>query len=122
MFTSTFIVASQVKAGKLKILGVTGAERLPMIADVPTIAESGLPGYDHEQWYAMFAPVKMPSAIIQAFYSETVRILKLPDIRERLIATGHRIIGSTPEQLAEKVRLEIEQTRQIMRDSGMEQQ
>jgi tripartite-type tricarboxylate transporter receptor subunit TctC len=89
---------------------------------VPTIAESGLPGYDYEQWYAMFAPVKMPSAIIHAMYTETARILKIPEIRERLIATGHRIIGGTPEQLAEKQRREIERTRQIMRDSGMEQQ
>jgi tripartite-type tricarboxylate transporter receptor subunit TctC len=122
VLTSTFIVAQQVKAGKLRILGVTGAERLPLIADVPTIAESGLPGYDYEQWYAMFAPAKMPAPIVQALYSATARILRIPDINERLVATGHRVIGSTPQQLADKVRSEIERTRQIMRDSGMEQQ
>ena len=122
VFTSAFMVAEQMKAGKVKILAVTSAERLPFIGNVPTIAESGVPGYDHEQWYAMFAPAKTPAAVVQAIYAETVRIVKMPEINERLVTTGHRVIGSTPEQLAERVRREIEKTRQIMRDSKMEQQ
>ena len=70
----------------------------------------------------MFAPVRMPAPIVQALYAETARIVKIPEINERLVATGHRVIASTPQQLADKQKREIERTRQIMRDSRMEQQ
>ena len=120
-FTSYVVIAPHVNAGKLRVLGVTGAQRMPQMPDVPTIAEGGLPGYDHEQWYGLFAPAKTPPAIVQILYREVSRAVNLPDVHERLIATGHRVIGGTPQQLAEKVRRDIDRTRQIMRDSGMAQ-
>jgi tripartite-type tricarboxylate transporter receptor subunit TctC len=94
---------------------------MPQLSDVPTIAENGLPGYDHEQWYALFAPAKTPAPVVQALHREVTRVVHLPDVHERLVATGHRVIAGTPQQLAEKVRRDIERTRQIMRDSGMPQ-
>ena len=120
-FTSYVVIGPHVEAGKLRVLGVTSAQRMPQLPNVPTIAESGLPGYDHEQWYALFAPAKTPVAVVQALHREITRVVNLPDIHERLIATGHRIVAGTPAQLAEKVRRDIERTRQIMRDSGMPQ-
>jgi len=122
VFTSYVVIAPHVDAGKLRVLGVSSAQRMPQLADVPTIAENGLPGYEFEQWYALFAPAKTPAQIVQAIYRETSRIVNTPEINERLVATGHRIIAGTPQQLADKVRREIEKTRQIMLESGMQQQ
>jgi tripartite-type tricarboxylate transporter receptor subunit TctC len=112
VFTSYVVIAPHVDAGKLRVLGVSSAQRMPQLADVPTIAENGLPGYEFEQWYALFAPAKTPAQIVQAIYRETSRIVNTPEINERLVATGHRIIAGTPQQLA----------RQIMLESGMQQQ
>ena len=121
-FTSYVVIAPHVEAGKLRVLGVSSAQRMPQLKDVPTIAEQGLPGYEHEQWYALFAPAKTPPAVVQALNREVVRVVNLPDVNERLLATGHRVIAGTPQQLTEKVKRDIEKTRQIIRDSGMPQE
>ena len=121
VFTSYVVVGQHVEAGRMRALGVTGPQRMQQFPQVPTIAEAGLPGYDHEQWYALFGPAKLPPAMVQALYRETNRIVNLPDMNERLVATGHRVIAGTPRELTEKVRREIEKTRQIIKASGMQQ-
>ncbi len=121
VFTSYVVIAPHVAAGKLRVLGVTSAQRMAQFPDVPTIAENGVPGYDHEQWYALFAPAKTPAPVVQAMYREVSRIVNTPQIKERLVATGHRVIASTPQELSDKVRREIEKTRKIMLESGMQQ-
>ena len=121
VFTSYVVIAPNVEAGRLRVLGVTSLQRMPQLPNVPTIAENGLPGYEHEQWYALFAPAKTPAAIVSLLNREAVRIAHLPDVSERLLATGHRIVAGSPEQLAEKVKREIGKTRQIMQASGMQQ-
>lgn len=121
-FTSYVVIAPHVEAGKLRVLGVSSAQRMPQLPNVPTIAENGLPGYEHEQWYGLFAPSKTPAPLVQLLHKELTRVIGLPDVNERLVATGHRVIAGTSQQLADKVRRDIEKTRQIMRDSGMQQQ
>lgn len=121
-FTSYVVIAPHVEAGKLRVLGVSSAQRMPQLPNVPTIAENGLPGYEHEQWYGLFAPGKTPAPIVQVLYREVTRVVNLPEINERLVATGHRVIAGTPQQLSDKVRRDIEKTRQIMRESGMQQE
>lgn len=121
VWTSYVVIGSHVESGRLRCLGVTSAQRMQQFPNVPTIAESGLPGYDHEQWYALFGPAKLSPAIVQFIHREMTRIASLPEINERLVATGHRVIAGTPQQLADKVKREIEKTRQIMRASGMQQ-
>ena len=121
VFTSYVVIASHVEAGRLRVLGVSSAQRMPQMADVPTIAENGLPGYEHEQWYALFAPAKTPAATVQTFNREIVRVVALPEIHEQLLKTGHRIVAGSSQQLADKVKREIEKTRQIMKASGMPQ-
>ena len=118
-FTSYVVIAPHVESGRLRVLGVSSATRMPQLPKVPTIAENGLPGYEHEQWYALFAPAKTPPALVQALYREVVRIVNTAEVNERLLSTGHRVIAGTPRQLADKVRLEIEKTRRIMQASGM---
>ena len=121
VFTSYVVIASHVEASRLRVLGVSSAQRMPQMADVPTIAENGLPGYEHEQWYALFAPAKTPAATVQALNREVVRVVALPEIHEQLLKTGHRIVAGSSQQLADKVKREIEKTRQIMKASGMPQ-
>jgi tripartite-type tricarboxylate transporter receptor subunit TctC len=121
-FTSYVVIAPHVEAGKLRVLGVSSAQRMPQLPNVPTIAENGLPGYEHEQWYGLFAPGKTPPSMVQALHGEITRVIRLPDINEKLVTTGHRVIAGTPQQLADKVRRDIDKTRQIMRDSGMQQE
>jgi tripartite-type tricarboxylate transporter receptor subunit TctC len=70
----------------------------------------------------LFAPSKTPAPLVQLLHKEITRVIGLPDVNERLVATGHRVIAGTSQQLADKVRRDIEKTRQIMRDSGMQQQ
>ena len=123
VFTTYVVIGAHVEAGKLRVLGVTSAARMPQLPGVPTIAEAGgMPGYEHEQWYALFAPAKTPAPVVQALHRESVRIVNSPDVRERLLATGHRIVAGTPQELADKVRREIDKTRKIMTESGMPQQ
>ena len=89
-------------------------QRMPQLPGVPTIADNGLAGYEHEQWYGLFAPARTPAPVVQAMYREISRIVNTPEIKERLVATGHRVIASTPQELPDKVRREIEKTRKIM--------
>jgi tripartite-type tricarboxylate transporter receptor subunit TctC len=122
VFTSYVVIAAHIDSGKLRVLGVSSSQRMPQLPNVPTIAEGGLPGYEHEQWYALFAPARTPAPIVQAIYSEVTRIVGIPEINERLVSTGHRVVAGTPQQLADRVQREIEKTRQIMLESGMQQQ
>ena len=118
--TNYVAVAKQVEAGKLRMLGVTSARRSALLPDVPTVAENGLDGYDHQLWYGLFVPARTPAPVVQALYQEVSRIIGMPDVRERLVATGHSVIGSTPEQFSEKVRREVEKFRKLILESGMQ--
>src|SRR5258706_3325134 len=87
----------QVRAGRLRALGVTTAQRTAAAPDIPTIAEGGLPGFESVQWYGLFAPAHTPREIIERLNKETVAMLQTSQVRERLAADGAEIIGSTPE-------------------------
>ena len=120
--TNYTAVAAQVDAGRLKLLAVTSAQRSTQLPQVPTVAESGLEGYDFNLWYGLFVPAKTPPAVVQALGREVARVVALPEVRERLIATGHEVIGSTPEVFAEKVRRDVEKYRKIIIESNMQQE
>lgn len=120
--TNYTAVATQVEAGRLKLLGVTSARRAPQLPNVPTFAENGLEGYDFSLWYGLFAPAKTPAAVVQALAREVTRVVNLPEIKERLVSTGHEVIGSTPDQFSEKVKREVEKYRKIILESGMQQE
>lgn len=110
-----------IEAGKLKPLGITSARRDPQLPNVPTLAESGLDGYEVEFWVGFFAPAKTPAATVQALSREIVRIVNLPDVKERFVTSGYEVVGSTPEQFAQRVRNDTEKYRKIILESGMQQ-
>jgi tripartite-type tricarboxylate transporter receptor subunit TctC len=110
-----------IDAGKLKPIGVTGSRRDPQLPNVPTVAEGGLDGYQVEFWVGVFAPAATPAATVQALGREIVRIVNLPDVKERFITLGYEVVASTPEQFAERVRRDTEKYRKIILESGMQQ-
>jgi tripartite-type tricarboxylate transporter receptor subunit TctC len=107
-----------VKAGKVRALAVTNNRRSVALPDLPTISEAGLPGYQSISWLALFAPAGTPKEIVNKASAETVRILKLPDVRERLLAQGAEPIGSTPEQLAAILAQDIAKYARVIKESG----
>jgi tripartite-type tricarboxylate transporter receptor subunit TctC len=110
-----------IDAGKLKPIGVTSSKRDPSLPNVPTVAESGLDGFEVEFWVGFFAPAKTPAATVQALSREIVRIVNLPDVKERLTDLSYEVVGSTPEQFADRVRRDTEMYRKTILDSGMQQ-
>lgn len=107
----------QVRAGKLRAIGITSAKRSPVVPDVPTIGET-VPGYEVEVSYFLIAPAGTPAEIIQRLHAESAKALKQPDVTERLARDGARPIGNTPEQTASVIDSEIVKWGKAVKASG----
>ena len=107
-----------VKSGRLRALAVSSARRSVAIPELPTISEAGVPGYESGSWLALFAPAGTPKEIAAKLSAEAVRIVNLPDVRERLLQQGAEPIGSTPEQLAATQLADIAKYARVIRESG----
>ncbi len=97
-------IAEHVKAGKLKTLAVTGPKRIPLLPNVSTFAEAGLPGYDHSVWFAVYAPAATPRSIVDRLNVEIANMVASPKIKERLDSNGVEPVLSTPEQVTALMR------------------
>lgn len=117
--TSTGAAMPQVRAGRLRALAVTSAKRSPEFQDLPTVAESGLPGYDVTSWFGVLAPGGTPRNIVYKLRDEIARILKLPDVRSRLASLGFEPVGSTPEEFTALVRSELAKWGQAIKAAGI---
>ncbi|MBI3936315.1 MAG: tripartite tricarboxylate transporter substrate binding protein, partial [Betaproteobacteria bacterium] len=106
-FNNLIPALPHVRSGRLRALGVSGAVRSAVMPGIPTIAETGLPGYEALQWYGMALPARAPRAIVEHLYRETSAILRQPDVRERLMREGGDVVGSTPAQFASHIESEI---------------
>jgi len=109
----------QVRDGRMKALGVTSASRTAVVPDIPTVAESGLPGFEFYSWYGVWAPAKTPPEIVRKIEVEVARIVKLPDVTERLIAQGFEPVGSTAPQFAAFIQSEMTKYGKLVRDAGL---
>ena len=107
-----------VREGKLRALGVTSSSRSPAAPDIPTIAESGLPGFDAVSWFALFAPANTPKPIIDKLQSEVRRILKTPEVTKKLADNGLDPVGGTSEELAAYQKAEIIKWAKVVKESG----
>ena len=96
-----------VKSGKLKALAVTSARRSIRFPEIPTVAESGFPGFEVLSWQGLFAPAGTPPAIVARIHTEAAKVLSAPDVRERLIDAGNEIVGAGPQEYAAYVQSEI---------------
>lgn len=118
-FPATSSAISQVKAAKLRGLAVTSERRSPMAPEIPTVAESGMPGYEASPWYGFMVVTGTPGDVIARLHAESVKALRQPDVKERFAGTDLEIIGSAPEQFGAYVRSEIAKWGKIVKATGM---
>lgn len=116
------VVAPQVKAGRMKIYGVTTAKRSAMLPDVPTIQEQGLEGYEFGNWHALFAPAGTSAAYVRKLNQIVVGILQKPEIRDVVARRGNEIVAGSPEELAALLKRDIPRYRKIMAQAGIQPQ
>jgi tripartite-type tricarboxylate transporter receptor subunit TctC len=112
-------VLQHVKAGNLRAIAVTTEQRLPYLPDVPTIAESGFPGYEISSWQGVFAPGGTPRDVVGKINGEVVRLLSVPEVRARISLEGADPVGSSPEAFAERVKSEIAKWSKVARSAGI---
>ena len=110
---------SLIQNGRLLALGVTTAKRVPMLPDVPTIAEAAIPGFEYDGWFGIFAPSKTPRAVIEKLNKEVVRILETTDVRDKILKQGALAQASTPEAFDKLVRGEIVTRRKVFAAAGI---
>ena len=108
-----------IQAGKLRALAVTTAMRSPALPQVPTMQEGGVPGYEVNPWYGIAAPAGTPPAIAHKLSREIARIVRLPDVIQRMATDGSEPVGSTPEQFAAHIKSEVEKWRDLIRKTGI---
>lgn len=107
-----------VRAGKLRALAVTTAKRSPTVPEVPTMQESGMPGFDISNWFAYFVPAGTPPEVIAKLNAEVNRALKLQDVREKLANVGAEVVGTSPQELQKFVQAESEKYARVIKASG----
>ena len=118
-FQGIATVNALVKAGKLRLLAVSTPKRLAQFPDVPTVAESGLPGFEFNSWFAIMAPAGTPKAIVQRVQAEVAKALGDAGVREQLIAQGLTPRGSSPEELATALRAQLARYEALIRQAGI---
>ena len=107
------------KGGKLRILGTTGAKRIAATPDIPSIAESGVPGFDFDSWTGVLLPAGTPAEIVSRMNAEVVRVTQLPETKERLSALGFALIGSTPQTFADYIKANITRIGPVVKAAGI---
>ena len=118
MYSGFSAAMPHIKAGKIRALAVTGPKRSPALADVPTIAEQGFPGVEATAWYGVLAPAGTPRPVVMRLHGEIVKILKLPDVTQRLDGLGFEIVASTPEEFGAYIKSEIKKWEKVVKASG----
>ena len=118
MFDSLSSSLAQIQGGKFRAIGVSTAKRSQVLPQVPTIAESGVPGFDISAWYGIFAAAGTPAPIVQKLNAEFIKAMAQPDAKQRIEGYGYQIVGSTPAQLDAHVKSEIARWGKVVKDSG----
>ena len=118
MFDNLPTAMPHVKSGKVRALAVSTAKRSALASELPTLAESGLAGFDLATWFAFFAPAATPKEITAKIAADMQRVLAQPDVKERLLGVGVDVVGSTPDELASFQRAELTKWAKIVKDSG----
>ena len=116
--TTTTSVLPQAKAGRIKILGVTTLQRLPFLPDIPTVAESGLPGYEAISWFGLVAPVAVNADLLKKLIADAMQVVKTRDMEDKLAPHGATLLASTPEQFRTQIRDDLAKWARIIKVSG----
>jgi tripartite-type tricarboxylate transporter receptor subunit TctC len=118
-FNNLIPTLPHVKSGRLRALGVSGATRSAVLPEVPTVAESGLPGYEAMQWYGVLLPAGAPKPMVAFLYRELRTVLQIPAVRARLADEGGEVIGGTPEQYAKVISTELAKWTKLVKAAGI---
>jgi tripartite-type tricarboxylate transporter receptor subunit TctC len=119
VISTTVGLLTHVRAGKLKAIALTSAKRSAAAPDIPTFAESGVPGYEHEPWNGMFAPARLPKPVLAKINAEVARGLNTPEVRKVFERDGADVVGSTPEQFGAILKAEIEKWTKVAKAAGI---
>ena len=119
MYSSVALLNTVVASGKGRGLAVTAAARMPSAPDLPTFIEAGVPGFEIDGWYGIVGPPAMPAALVDRLSNEMARLVKLPEVREKLATDGAYGVGSTPAQFAALLQAEDRKWRRVVQDIGL---
>lgn len=119
MFMLLTTALPQIKAAKLRAVGVSTAQRSPLAPDVPTVAEAGVPGYEISAWFGLFVPSRTPRDIVDRLGAASVKAIRAPDMKERLLEQGFTPVGSPPDEFAAFYRREVEKWARVVKEGGL---
>ena len=121
-FSTILSVQPHVKSGKLRALGVSTAKRVQVLPDVPTISESGLPGFATSQWFGILGPARLPRPIVDRLYDSLARATSTPEMKERFAAQGVEVVNGKPEEFAAVIKRELVQWAEVIKAAGIKPQ
>ena len=117
-FNSIAPIIAHIRAGRVRVLGIASAKRSSQLPEVPTISEAGVPGFEAENWFGMFAPAQTPKRIIARLNEALVKVVRSPEIQKQFAALGADAVGNSPEEFAAFVRRDMEKYARVVRISG----
>lgn len=117
-FGNTLFVMPQARAGKVRAIAVSSLERIPTAPELPTVAESGYPGFHAVAWFGLLAPAGTPAAVLSKLQQDAVRVIAMPDARNKFIENGAVVVGNTPAEFAAQIKAEIVSKGNLVRASG----
>jgi tripartite-type tricarboxylate transporter receptor subunit TctC len=115
-------VLPHIKSGRLKALAVLGAKRSPLLPQVPTVAEAGVPGYEFTNWFGLVVPAQTPKPVIQKLHADVSKVLQSPELRGELEKMGADVINNTPEQFGEQIQSDAQKWGEIIRKANVKAQ
>jgi tripartite-type tricarboxylate transporter receptor subunit TctC len=118
-FANVSAAMPHVKSGKLKLLAITSAQPSVLVPSAPTVAASGLPGYESASIFCIFAPARTPRPVMARLNQEFVRVLNQPEVKQRFVSTGVETVGSSPDELAARIKSEMTRLGKVIRDAGI---
>jgi tripartite-type tricarboxylate transporter receptor subunit TctC len=118
-FAAQVTVAGFLKNNQLRAVAVTSRKRMDTLPEVPTVAESGVPGFEFTNWFGMAGPARMPAPLVQRLNAEITKALRTPDVRDKLVAQGSDIVASTPQDFRDLIRRDIPKWAKVVKAAGI---
>jgi len=112
-------VIGHIKSGRLRALAVTGAKRSAAAPELPTVSEAGIPDYEMSGWYGILVPAGTPAAVITRLHAESLKVLKIPDVVERMAVAGFEPVGNSPAEFTAFIANEVDKWAKVVKAAGM---